>query len=202
MERRELRAKITDEVLRLAAGGACLTLGLLAPGSVVGLSKPLDRLLDKLDKRDREREMRQVVYRMKERGLLVGDYEHGLQLTAKARRRLAKVEIDALVLKPKKIWDGRWRIVVYDIPSSQQTARHQLQSNLLRYGCIMLQKSTWITPFPCRQDVAAIASQYKVDSYISFFEAINLDNAEQMIKRFQKRYPDTTFKIPKKIPMG
>lgn len=45
-------------------------------------------------------------------------------------------------------WDGRWRLVVFDVPESQPGARLRLR-RLLRahwFGC--LQKSLWITPCP------------------------------------------------------
>jgi DNA-binding transcriptional regulator PaaX len=200
-ERKDLRAKIIDEIIRFSTGGMFVVAGVLLPGTVLAFHKPLAALLGKLDQREREREVRQAMYRMKARGLLVGDYEHGLEITDKARRRLAKIDLDSLELQSTDVWDGKWRIVIYDIPEEHAIARRLLQERLLRYGCIMLQKSTWITPFPCRNDVVALSTYYGVSAYISYFEAVNLDNAPAMIARFKKRFPATTFKIPKNTPI-
>lgn len=199
MSKRDVTSKIIDEVIRFGAGGAFIGLGVLLPGVVVGLHKPLEKLIDNLDEHDKQRELRRIIYRMKEQGLLAGDYEHGLQITDKARRRLRKSDLDALRLQPVPEWDGKWRIVIYDIPETHAAGRLALQSRLLKYGCFMLQKSTWITPFPCRGDIERLSTQYDVDQYVTYFEAINLDNAKPLLARFKKKYPNTTFKIPKNI---
>ena len=198
MQPKDVRAKIIDEIIRYGASGTVLTMGVLLPGSIIGLSKPLEVLIDTLDKRERERELRTIVYRMKERGLLAGDYRHGLQVTEKARKRLEKMDMENLRLKATSVWDGHWRIVIYDIPEEYASARRELQSHLLRYGCVMMQKSAWITPFPCRDDIVALSAHYNVDRFITYFEAVYLDNAPEMVIRFKKRFPDTVFKIPKK----
>jgi phenylacetic acid degradation operon negative regulatory protein len=45
-------------------------------------------------------------------------------------------------------WDGRWRLVVFDIPREQKGARERLRRFLRSrsYGC--LQGSVWVTPDP------------------------------------------------------
>jgi DNA-binding transcriptional regulator PaaX len=43
-------------------------------------------------------------------------------------------------------WDGRWRLVLFDIPVARNTQRAQLRSYLRNQGFGCLQKSVWITP--------------------------------------------------------
>jgi DNA-binding transcriptional regulator PaaX len=45
-------------------------------------------------------------------------------------------------------WDGRWRLVAFDFPSSRDSSRKQLRRYLRShcFGCF--QKSVWITPDP------------------------------------------------------
>jgi len=92
MGRNSATSKVVDEVLRYGALGVAGGVASIAPNALLGLHKPLDKLLNHLDKRDRDREIRRVLYYMKERGYLVGEYEHGLQLTKKARKRLQQTE--------------------------------------------------------------------------------------------------------------
>ncbi|QQS17904.1 hypothetical protein IPL68_04565 [Candidatus Saccharibacteria bacterium] len=56
---------------------------------------------------------------MKQQGLLAGSYEHGLQLTRKAQGRLERIEIDSITVTPTTVWDGLWRIIIYDIPEEK-----------------------------------------------------------------------------------
>lgn len=192
MGRNDTTSKVVDEILRYGALGVAAGAILVAPNILLGLKKPLDVLYRHLDKRERERELRRVLYYMKERGYLVGEYEHGLQLTDKARNRLTQIEQE-LVARPQDIWDGWWRIIIYDIPNELQTARHSMQNELRRYGCYILQRSVYITPFPCLGDIELLSARCGVDKYVTVFEAKKLANAEAMLRLFRKKYPDTKF---------
>lgn len=49
-------------------------------------------------------------------------------------------------------WDGRWRLVLFDMPAGQNARRERLRRHLrsLAFGC--LQGSVWITPDPVHLD--------------------------------------------------
>lgn len=193
MSKREITGKIIDEIIRFGVGGAALTAGIALPGLLIGLEKPLAKLFSTMDERDRQRELRRIIYQMKEKGLLAGDYEHGLQVTEKARRRLELAEIRDMRAHTTAQWDGIWRIVIYDIPESYAIGRQALADCLRTYGCFQLQKSTWITPFPCRDDIVTLSAHHGVDQYVTYFEATHLDNAKPLIARFARKYPTTKF---------
>lgn len=193
MDKRYITGKLVDELIRFAALGAVVSTVVLAPNAIQALDKPLRALDRKLTKREREREARRIIRYMKERGYLAGSYEHGLQLTDKARRRLSKNAMHATHIRIPSVWDGNWRIVLYDIPESKGSARRALGDMLRTLGCFQLQKSAWITPFACRDQIASIAAYFDVDSYITYLEAQHLDNEKVMIKKFQRKYPCTKF---------
>lgn len=194
---RDVTSKIVDEIIRFGALGTLITAAAVAPNIVQVFGKPLAKLSKRLDEREYERNIRRetqrVIRYMKQNGYLAGDYEHGLQLTNKARKRLEKVEFDSMHTTPQKRWDKKWRIVIYDVPQNQKSARDALASCLRRYGYFQLQKSTWITPFPCRDDIAAIAAHFGVDNFVTYFEAVHLDNQRVLISRFKRKYPETSF---------
>ncbi len=45
-------------------------------------------------------------------------------------------------------WDGRWRLVIFDVPTSKNAERVRLRRYLRERGFGCLQKSVWITPDP------------------------------------------------------
>jgi phenylacetic acid degradation operon negative regulatory protein len=51
-----------------------------------------------------------------------------------------------------RAWDGRWRIVVFDVPISRNSERQRLRRYLQERGFGFLQKSVWITPDPLREE--------------------------------------------------
>ncbi len=191
------RSALVDEMIKFAAYTTAMGSVLVAPNAIMAFDKPLAALDTTMDKRKRQREIMQTVYYMKAKGYLAGDYEHGLQLTAKAKRRLERVRIDAIRITPTPQWDGLWRVVIYDIPEKHLMARKALASALRRVGCFQLQKSTWITPFACRDDIAVLAATYEVDTYVTYFEVVYLDNAAPLVKRFARKYPLVDFSATK-----
>jgi phenylacetic acid degradation operon negative regulatory protein len=49
-------------------------------------------------------------------------------------------------------WDGRWRIVLYDVPTKHNTRRTRLRRRLRAQGFGYLQNSVWITPDPMEEE--------------------------------------------------
>ena len=193
MSRNPTTSKVIDEILLFSVTGAALAGGLLVPNLLVGLDKPLRKFWRHMDKRQREHELQRIVYNLKAQGYLAGEYEHGLQLTAKAHARLAKIQEESLVINPQRTWDHLWRIIIYDIPETHKSARNLLTFRLRALGCFQLQKSTWITPFPCRDIIETVCCHYSVSQYVTYFEALNLDNAAPLLRRFRKKYRTTKF---------
>lgn len=193
MSKRVETSHIIDEVIRYSATGAVISAGIVAPGLLLVLAKPLTALLDTLDTRAHEREVKRLIYYLKDRNYLYGSYDHGLQLSETGRRRLQRIELDDLVIDPPCVWDKRWRIVLYDIPESHRRNRANMRAYLKRLGMFQLQKSVWIHPFPCREAVESIAAHWRVDQFITYFDATNLANEKALLAHMKDHYPSTRF---------
>jgi phenylacetic acid degradation operon negative regulatory protein len=50
------------------------------------------------------------------------------------------------VTRWKRRWDGRWRLVVFDVPEEHRVARDKLRDYLHSRGFGYLQNSVWVTP--------------------------------------------------------
>jgi len=57
----------------------------------------------------------------------------------------------------KRRWDGRWRLVVFDVPESRRRTRDKLRQHLRLHGFGCLQNSVWITPDPVNAERALLA---------------------------------------------
>lgn len=44
-------------------------------------------------------------------------------------------------------WDGKWRVVIFDIPEKQRNLRDDLRLELKKLGFGCWQRSVWVTPF-------------------------------------------------------
>jgi phenylacetic acid degradation operon negative regulatory protein len=52
----------------------------------------------------------------------------------------------------RRSWDGKWRLVMFDVPNAHRATRARLRQHLRgrRFGC--LQKSVWISPHPTEEE--------------------------------------------------
>ena len=67
----------------------------------------------------------------------------------------------------RRVWDGRWRMVLFDLPVAQSTARDRLRNHLRRRGFGHLQNSVWISPDPLQEEKDILAgSRVNVESLI------------------------------------
>ena len=104
------------------------------------------------------------------------------ELTTKGIQRAGVICIDTIsVQKPRK-WDGKWRIILFDIPMRFKKGREGLRWKLKDLGCKQLQKSVWAYPYPCEEEVLLVADFYGLRKYV---EILTVDKAlnEQSIKK-------------------
>lgn len=96
----------------------------------------------------RKENYRHLVWRSLKTGyiekIVKGDRVY-LRLTSKGRKKI-KRDFPLFLLQKKK-WDGKWRIVIFDIMEKNRSIRKRLREKLIELGFGMLQKSVWITPF-------------------------------------------------------
>lgn len=193
MEGRELTSAIVRSILKVAAAGAVLSLTVIAPNAISALEKPLKKYFDNLDEQGRDREIRRVASYMKSRGLLDGNYQHGLQITEAGRQRLARFAVEDAHIDPLPRWDHIWRIVFYDIPEQHKSGRDALTRKLQSIGFEQLQRSVLIHPFPCRQVIESITATHQIDKFVTYIETPYIDNQKALIANFKKRIPNTIF---------
>lgn len=183
----DTRQAVMDGVLRFVAGGGFLTTALLMPNSAKLFDKPLTKLLSRLDERARDRELRRTMHYMKQRGLIsydTHDYQNGIRLTPKGKKRLEEKSINELAIARPDSWDGRWRLVFFDIPEDLKHRRNALSRRLRWLGFQQLQKSIWIHPFPCRTEMEALTEHIGVRKFVTHVEISQIDGDPQLRRRF------------------
>lgn len=184
MPRRTNNSAIIDNLLRLAAFSGLAVTAILAPNAVQLFDKPLQKYFSNLDENARQRELRRALAYMKHQKLVTEDYEYGLQLTAKAKKRLEKLSFDEISIPKPKKWDKKWRIIFFDIPEPKKSSRDAFAAKIRLLGFKVLQRSVFVHPFPCREEVTKIAEHYRVSRFVSFIETESIDNKPKLIKKF------------------
>lgn len=63
-------------------------------------------------------------------------------------------------------WDGRWRVVIFDVPEKRAQARTYLRNYLKALGFGMVQRSTWITPYDFGRLIDHFSTKMKISDCI------------------------------------
>ncbi|MCL5435661.1 MAG: hypothetical protein M1275_01105 [Patescibacteria group bacterium] len=104
-------------------------------------------------------------------------------ITPMGRKWLTRAE--ALELKiPRQNWDGRWRLVSFDIPEAQKTARHLFSRKLKKLGFYNFQRSLFLIPYPCEKELAILTNSFKIAPHVHIFTADHFANDKKLRKIF------------------
>jgi DNA-binding transcriptional regulator PaaX len=107
-----------------------------------------------------------------------------LILNESGKQRALKYNIDKMKIEEPVKWDGKWRIVMFDIPEKLKRLRDTLRSHFQELGMIELQKSVLVYPFPCDKEIEFILELYNARKYVRFVLADNTDNELHLKKKF------------------
>lgn len=88
-------------------------------------------------------------------------------LTEKGKR--GKLFYNLKNMLPKKgIWDGKWRVVIFDIDEKRKGKRNFLRKYLTQLGFRQWQKSVWINPYDCTSEIKYLREVLEVPHEVKF----------------------------------
>lgn len=94
-------------------------------------------------------------------------------------------DFDNLQLNKEK-WDGKWRIVMFDIPDRKRKARDALRSKLTSLGLYSVQESVFLTPYECEKEIDFICSVFDISrEQVLIFYVNNFEGEEKFKHHFK-----------------
>lgn len=72
-------------------------------------------------------------------------------------------------------WDGRWRLVIWDIPEKRRAARDLLRHKLKQLGFIRWQKSVWATKKNCTEVLRDFIKKVGIADWVMVIESDNIN---------------------------
>lgn len=115
--------------------------------------------------------------------LLLGGIAFGYSYTSQKQWRVLKEVAREMKIKRGE-WDGKWRLVVFDIPERIKKARDALRGKLRELGFYELQKSVWVFPYGCKNEIDFIIEFFNLKKYVRFCILESIDNELHLKKIF------------------
>ena len=110
-----------------------------------------------------------------------------VRLTNKGKKRLMEYSLDMLEIKKPEKWDGKWRVLTFDIPvhpKAYNSAREALRNKIKELGFYQIHKSVWVYPYECEDELLFIAEMFKVQQYIEIFTVDKMLHEKIMREKF------------------
>ena len=109
-----------------------------------------------------------IIKRLEEQDLIRVSESAGntiLEISEKGKSRVLKYDFEDLQIKKKK-HKGKFRLVMFDIPMRFTKGREALRYHLKELDFFQFQKSAWIYPYPCEDEIIFIADFHGVGKYV------------------------------------
>ncbi len=94
-------------------------------------------------------------------------------------------DLDRIAIKEPGHWDGKWRIVMFDVPENLRKVRDSLRMHFKDMGFYEFQKSVFVHPYPCREEIEFIIEHYHARRFLRFIIATDIDNALELRRYFE-----------------
>lgn len=162
-------------VLTLVGAGAFLAASIVMPNLPLALKPFLDH------KRKNEYEvwkrfnipyLKRTIQRLEKQKLVEIDIQDGMQIvkiTDNGRRKVLKFALDELEIEKPKIWDGKWRLISFDLPEKLSKIRKILVEYLKVWGFYPVHKSVYLHAYPCLKEIEFLRSYLGLSEYLRIF---------------------------------
>lgn len=132
------------------------------------------------------RRLKAEIKRLQKTGVVEETVEAGetvFKLSQKGREKVVKYKLEELTLQ-KGRWDGKWRLVIYDIPKGKKNQADAFRRLLKKLELLQLQKSVYLTPYACRDEIAFLKSLYDVEEHVTLLTISGIEHEASYKKYF------------------
>lgn len=173
----ERRTKVKQAILATIGIAGVLTLAAVAPNAV--------QLLQYVIKTPAQRSaklyyLKSVVRKMADSGLIVfTENNRGqtvIRLTNKGKKELKLYNLKHQSIPKPRRWDGKYRLIIFDIKEWKRGVRDNLRDWLKHLGLLPLQQSVWVYPYECQEILVLLKAHFKIGREVLYITADEIEN--------------------------
>lgn len=177
------RSEIAKDILKAVALAGLIALAMTSAPSINSIWRASRKW-----RQHPRRKFYDAFYNLKRRGFLVMErdgFDLKISLTPKGKRAAGWLQIDALKISKPQKWDGKWRLIIFDIAELKRSHRNAFRTKLKELGFRYIQRSVWAHPYECRDEVELLKDFFGLkDGSILMLTALRIDNESNLKKLF------------------
>lgn len=176
------RSEILKTILAVIAAAGVITIAIVAPNIIGAFASQF-----KLYRQFGRKQVKRTFNAMEKSGLIEVRKEGEktvIKLTKNGRSKLLKFKFDEMKIKSQKHWDKKWRLVIFDVPQNFHLNRTVFTRKLRELGLKQFQKSVWVTPYPCKDEIDFLKEVYFIRPFVRIVTAEAIDIENDLLKAF------------------
>ena len=111
-----------------------------------------------------------------------------LRITQKGKLQLFREGLAENAKKKNKKWDGKWRVLIFDIPEKIRFVRDNIRVALLNIGFMRLQNSVWIYPYDCEDFINLLKADMEIGKDVLYMIVEELEHDKPVREHFGFRW--------------
>lgn len=173
-----------DVLLGILKTGILFGVAIAAPGVL--------KVISDFEKKDRQHEyypssVERVLNRLYRQGIVEIQKENNknvVKISKKGKVEMLRFDLDKLNIKKLNKWDGKWRLVIFDISNNFRKARDIVRDKLKSMGFYTFQESVFIYPYPCEKEIQYLREVLEIPHSIKLIRADRIENDEELRRIF------------------
>lgn len=166
-------------ILESVKTAGVLSIGLLAPNVIGAMYK-----LGIIPKDRQEEYVTSSASKLAKRGLLSFNGKY-YELTNSGQKVLRRWALSGYKFTKPNVWDGKWRMVIFDIPEKKKKVRRQISSLFKEAGLYRLQDSVWVYPYDCENIIGLLKTDFGVGKDVLYIIADEIENDKYLRREFR-----------------
>jgi len=174
-----MKNSFSNKILEYLVIAGIVSIAATSPYFLISVAKALLRKSNFNHKNDYHR-FRAAFYYLKRKGFISMEkdgFDIKIVPTEQGIKAFKKHQIFNLSIERPKKWDGKIRIVAFDIPDKHRIRRNAFRYKLKELGFYSSQKSVWLHPFDCEKQISILKDFFGLNEHqIQFFTSEKISN--------------------------
>lgn len=157
------KSEITKDVLLWVFAAGLISIAATSPYFIQNVLRENKKL-----KKYPKRKIQDAFASFKRRGLLKVEYHNNqiyISLTKEGKKKAGILQINDLRIARPRQWDGKWRVLIFDIAHEKRFYREALRGKLKELHFFLFQKSVWVHAFDCKAEMDILRDFFGLNSH-------------------------------------
>ena len=136
---------------------------------------------------DKKYAVKRSLSRLLDSGHIVAEINKGKKyfvLTQKGKAVLARLEAKNFRIKKPKRWDGKFRILIFDVAEKRRSRRDSFRVLLRQIGFKPIQQSVWVFPYDCEDLIQLLKTDVGIGKDVVYLVTGDIENKHKLINLF------------------